>query len=317
MKVGLLVGREDSFPSEFIKYVNSSNLGIEAEMVKVGGYKADEISKYSVIIDRISHEVPFYRSYLKAASLTGTAIINNPFWWSADDKFFGTALLEKLGIAIPKTVLLPQRGYIDAITGDSLRNLEFPLDWKGIVEYTGLPAIMKPFDGGGWKNVYKLDSLDELIYYYDRTGTICMMLQEFINFDRYVRCYTIGRKNVRIMPYDPSKPYLQGQYFLDKDYLEPKLEKRIIDDCIKLNEALGYDMNTAEFAIRAGIPYAIDFTNPAPDADLHSVGPENFQWMIEAMAELCAEYAKGKQQANRDMKWSSFLNPKMVVGAKK
>jgi hypothetical protein len=313
MKVGLLVGRESSFPEEFIKYVNSSKLGIEAEMLKVGGFKADELCKYSVIIDRISHEIPFYRSFLKTAALSGTTIINNPFWWSADDKFFGTALLERLGIAIPKTILLPQRDYIPAISGESLRNLEFPLDWNSIIEYTGLPAIMKPFDGGGWKNVYKVNSLEELLFYYDRTGTICMMLQEFINFDRYVRCYTIGRKNVLIMPYDPTKPYLQGQYFLDKGYLEPKLEKRIIEDCIKLNEALGYDMNTAEFAIRDGIPYAIDFTNPAPDADAHSVGEENQRWLIEHMAELCAEYAKGKKKGTQELRWNEFLNPKLVA----
>ncbi len=313
MKVGLLVGREVSFPEEFIKYVNNSNLGIEAEMVRVGGFKADELCKYKVIIDRISHEIPFYRCFLKTAALSGTVVINNPFWWSADDKFFGTALLERLGIAIPKSVLLPQKGYIKDISSESLRNLEHPLDWKGILEYTGLPAIMKPYDGGGWKHVYKIHSIEELLHYYDQTDTICMMLQEFINFDRYVRCYTIGRKNVLIMPYDPSKPYLQGQYFLDKNYLEPALEKRIIADCIKLNEALGYDMNTAEFAIRDGIPYAIDFTNPAPDADKHSVGEENQRWLIQNLAELAAEYAKKPPKAHTELRWSEFLSPKMVA----
>jgi len=309
------VGREASFPEEFIKYVNNSNLGIEAEMVKVGALEADELCQYKVIIDRISHEIPFYRCFLKTAALSGTVLINNPFWWAADDKFFGTALLERLGIAVPRSVLLPQKSYKEDVWNESLRNLKYPLDWHKVVEYTGLPAIMKPYDGGGWKQVYKVHSVDELIYYYDQTGTTCMMLQEFINFDRYVRCYTIGRKNVLVMPYDPTKPYLQGQYFQDDNYIDKKLHDRIVADCIKLNEALGYDMNTAEFAIRGGIPYAIDFTNPAPDADKQSVGEYNQRWFIENLAELAAGYCRKSEKAHREMRWSEFLNP-VLVGAR-
>ncbi len=314
MKVGLLVGRETSFPERFIEHVNSSDYGFEAEMIRVGGVKAVDPCEYKIIIDRISHEVPFYRAFLKAAALAGSIIINNPFWWSADDKFFGTALVARLGIAIPRTVLLPQKSYIKDITDESLRNLEYPMDWEGILEYTGLPAIMKPYDGGGWKNVYKIHSMEELLHYYNESGTICMMLQEFINFDRYVRCYTIGRKNVLIMPYDPSKPYLQGQYFCAEGFLEPELHDRIVRDCLALNEALGYDINTAEFAIRDGIPYAIDFTNPAPDADVRSVGEENQQWLIKCVADLCSQYAFGNYSPYRSLNWADMINPPATVG---
>jgi len=313
MDVGLLVGRERSFPEAFIKYVNSSNLGITADMLSVGAVKADELRRYKVIIDRISHEIPFYRSYLKSAALTGTTIINNPFWWSADDKFFGTALVNKLGLAIPKTVLLPQKGYKEDVWTESLSNLEYPLDWKAVLEYTGLPAIMKPYDGGGWKNVYKIHSMEELLEIYDKTHTVCMMLQEFITFDRYVRCYTIGRKDVRIMPYDPSKPYLQQQYFKDDSYLGKELQERVIRECITLNDALGYDMNTAEFAIRDGIPYAIDFTNPAPDAGVESVGEDNQRWFIEKVADLCVRYCQGEHGPERKLQWHEFMSSKLAM----
>lgn len=313
MKVALLVGRERSFPDAFIEYVNKSDYNFKAEMLQVGAFKADEPCPYRVIIDRISHEIPFYRSYLKTAALSGTVVINNPFWWSADDKYFGTALVERLGIAIPKTVLLPQRAYKEDVSDESLRNLVYPLDWDGILEYIGLPAIMKPYDGGGWKNVFKIHSRDELLYRYNESGTTCMMLQEFITFDRYVRCYTIGRKEVRIMPYDPSKPYLHNQYFDDENYLGKELKARVIKDCLTLNEALGYDMNTAEFAIRDDIPYAIDFTNPAPDADRQSVGEINFQWFIESVAELCQKYSAGDKPPQQQLRWSEFLNPKVLA----
>ncbi len=89
LKVGLLVGREWSWPPAFIEKINSLNAGVVAEFVTLGGSKMDEPCEYKVIIDRISHEVPYYRSYLKNAVGQGTIVINNPFWWTADDKFFG------------------------------------------------------------------------------------------------------------------------------------------------------------------------------------------------------------------------------------
>ena len=85
--------------------------------------------------------VPYYRATLKRFALEGTYIINNPFWWSADDKFFNFALAAKLGVAIPKTVLLPQHAYIKDITTESLRNLEFPIDWQGVIDYVGFPCV--------------------------------------------------------------------------------------------------------------------------------------------------------------------------------
>jgi glutathione synthase/RimK-type ligase-like ATP-grasp enzyme len=98
-----------------------------------------------------------------------------------------------MGIAIPKTVLLPQK-LISKASPASLRNLKFPLDWQAVVDYVGLPAIMKPFDGGGWKNVSRVNTMEQLWHEYDQTGTLCMTLQEFIDFDQFVRCYCMGRK---------------------------------------------------------------------------------------------------------------------------
>ena len=112
-RIGLLCGREHSFPPAFIARVNQLGAahGLTAEMVMLGGTKMDEPARYSVIVDRISHEVEYYRAALKQAVLQGTYVINNPFWWTADDKFFNYSVMAKLGCAIPKTVLLPQKGY--------------------------------------------------------------------------------------------------------------------------------------------------------------------------------------------------------------
>src|SRR5882724_1547098 len=307
MKVGVIVGREQSFPPALIEEINSRQTGVTAEYVVIGGVRMDQPCPYDVIVDRISHEIPFYRAYLKHAALNGTRIINNPFWWSADDKFFNYALTTKIDVAVPKTILLPQKEYKDGVVSESLRNLEYPLDWQGIVDYIGMPAIMKPFDGGGWRDVYRVDDMDDLIAKYDETHQLCMTLQQFVNFDRYVRCYCIGRKNVWIMPYDPRIPY--GQNYVQMsviDYLGTELEARIKRDCIIICDALGYDMNTIEFAIEDGVPYAIDYMNPAPDAELSSVKETNFKWIVNSVADLAIEYSQAGP-ANVEYSWSKFL----------
>ncbi len=304
MKIGILVGMENTFPPALIEKINSKGAGVTAEYIKIGGVRAGETEDYRLIFDRISHEIPFYRSFLKTAVLNGTIVVNNPFWWSADEKFFGYSLASKLGLAVPKTVLLPQKGYIAGVTDASLRNLEYPLNWEEIVDYVGLPAFLKPHDGGGWRDVYKVDSLEELWAAYDKTGTLAMVLQEFIDFTEYVRCYCVARKDVLIMPYDPHhRRYLPRE----ASKLTPELEDRILRDTLLINEALGYDLNTVEFAVRDGIPYAIDFTNPAPDADIWSVTEPYFNWVTERVADMLIDYALNGPATARYHRWSKWL----------
>ncbi|HEX5707525.1 MAG TPA: hypothetical protein VFX96_09535 [Pyrinomonadaceae bacterium] len=309
-KVGILVGREKTFPTSLIEKVNERGGGdVVAEMVNVGGVRHDTGKEYDLIVDRISHEVPFYRAFLKRAALEGTIIINNPFWWSADDKFFNYSLAEKLGVAVPRTVLLPQKDYIEGIVSESLRNLEFPLDWEGICDYVGFPAFIKPFDGGGWKNVSKVNSLEELWQVYDTTGTLCMTLQAAVDFDRFVRCYCIGQEEVMIMPYDPSKPYLSGEQYLHNPYYLPaELAQRVADDVRTLCRALGYDINTVEMAIQGDTPYAIDFMNPAPDAERASVGDFYHEWVTNAVTDLIFRRLGEDRPAPR-YRWDGLLNP--------
>jgi hypothetical protein len=312
-RVGILVGREKTFPEALIRNINERGQGaVTADFITLGGVRYDAPPPYDLVIDRISHEVPFYRATLKRLALEGAVIINNPFWWSADDKFFNFSLARKLGVAIPRTVLLPQKDYIKGIVSESLRNLEFPLNWQAIIDYVGLPAIMKPFDGGGWKNVSRVNTLEELIAEYDQTGTLCMTLQEFVDFDQFVRCYCIGQEEVMIMAYDPRKPYLSGeQYIYDPDYLAPELKARVIKDVRTLCGALGYDINTVEFAIKDDVPYAIDFMNPAPDAELQSVGEFYHGWVTEAVTNLVFKRL-GETTERPRYRWDAFLNPAPV-----
>jgi glutathione synthase/RimK-type ligase-like ATP-grasp enzyme len=305
-KIGILFGKERSFPDAFIQRVNSKNIdGIVAEPVKIDKVKQGESTGYAVIVDRISQDVPFYRAYLKNAALTSTAVINNPFWWSADEKFFNNCLATKINVPVPKTVILPSHVLPADTSHESFANLLYPLDWEGIFSYVGFPAYMKPFAGGGWKHVYKVKNMDDLFAKHSETDDLVMMLQEEIVFEEYYRCYCVGGKYVRIMPYEPRNPH-HLRYAAD---FVPNPERYALmeDIVLRINKYLGYDFNTVELAVRDGVPYAIDFCNPAPDAEVTSVGKENFEWVVETAATFAIEKATAHEDGKDNLTWGEYI----------
>ncbi len=305
-KIGILFGKERSFPNAFIERINSKGIaGITAEAVRIDKVMQGEPTEYSVIVDRISQDVPFYRAYLKNAALTGTAVINNPFWWSADEKFFNNCLATKIDVPVPKTVILPSHQLPLDTSAESFSNLAYPLDWDGIFKYIGFPAYMKPFAGGGWKSVYQLNNIDEFFESHAETGELVMMLQEEIKFTEYYRCYCIGGKHVRIMHYEPRNPH-HLRYVAE---FKPTAERlKLMEEIVlRINKYLGYDFNTVELAVRDGVPYAIDFCNPAPDAEIKSVGEENFEWVVETMANYAIEKAQSAKPGMDNLTWGEYI----------
>jgi hypothetical protein len=305
-RIGILYGQERSFPLALVDRINRASTEVGAEPVQVGGVALETPKKYDLILDRISQDIPFYRAILKKAVLDGTIVVNNPFWWSADDKFFNNVLASRIGVAVPKTVILPSNQHPPDTTGDSMSNLIFPLEWDEIFHHIGFPAFFKPYSGGGWKSVYRVANPDEFFTAYRESGQTVMTLQEEIVFDQYFRCYAIGRKHVHLMRYDPKSPHHE-RYVKNPPPIEPALEERLRGDCLKLMGALGYDFGTLEFAVRDGIPYAIDFLNPAPDADVNSVGAENFEWVLDTSSRWLIERANQPPDPISDYHWSTFL----------
>ena len=305
VKIGVLRGRENSFPDAFVAKVNAAGKGVGAEFAHLGGTKLNEAVPYRVVLDRMSHEVPYYSVWLKTAALQGVYCINNTFWRSADDKFFGYAAAEKLGIAEPKTVVLPNRSYVDDVTAESLRNL-WPVDFSMYLDYVGAPCIMKPAFGGGWKNVHKIHSLDELLHHYNESGTLTMMLQEFIAWDTYIRVPTIGRRHARAIRYDPAPGGLGG-YNQDYDAIPSAMRDTAEELSLKFNVALGYDMNALEFAVKDGKFFGIDLTNYTPDLDYRSLKDAHFPWAVEKLAGFAIEKALSGEPTPQPPDWKALL----------
>jgi predicted flap endonuclease-1-like 5' DNA nuclease len=313
-KIGILFGQENTFPWAFIERVNQKNVaGVIAEAVTIDKVMQGDPTEYAVIIDRISQDVPFYRAYLKNAAISGTAVINNPFWWSADEKFFNNALAVKIGVPVPNTVLLPSKTMPDDTNANSFRNLKYPLDWEAIFQYIGFPAYMKPHAGGGWKSVYKVHNMEDFFDKYAETGQLVMMLQSEVVFEEYFRCYCLGGKYVHIMPYEPRNPH-HLRYAVEKE-TSPEMLKLVESYVLKLCRGLGYDFNTVEFGVMNGVPYAIDFCNPAPDADVHSVGQANYDWIVENAANFAIERALAHKEGQDNLTWGTFVRSAACGGS--
>jgi hypothetical protein len=307
-RIGVLFGQERSFPQGLMARINALEANrVVAEAVLLGGVSLETRRRYDLVLDRISQDVPFYRAILKKLAVDGTVVVNNPFWWSADDKFFNNVLARKLGVAVPKTVILPSSDYPPDTTAESFTNLASPLNWDEIFEHVGFPAYVKPYSGGGWKHIHRVANEQEFFAAYRQTGQLVMMLQEEIVFEHYFRCYVIGRRHVRVMSYDPRLPHFD-RYLTDATPIDPKLEQRVRNDCLTLANALGYDFDTMEFAVRDGVPYAIDFLNPAPDADPRSVGQANFEWVVENAASWLVERVQQRPRAEDQLYWQTLLS---------
>ena len=258
-----------------------------------------------MVIDRISQDVPFYRGWLKNEALTGCAVVNNPFWWSADEKFFNNALATKIGVAVPKTVLLPSHDLPPDTSDSSFRNLAYPLNWEAIFGYVGWPAFFKPFCRRRLEKCLPAAQSRRILPRLQRNRTARHDAAGGSEV-RYVLPLLLDRSTQRAdHALRAAQPYhlrYQTEWNAPREILE-KVEQGVL----ALNRLLGYDLNTVEFAIRDGVPVAIDFCNPAPDAEAASVGQANFEWVVEAVSEMAIRKAHEHVPGRDNLSWGKYV----------
>lgn len=302
-KIGLLIGREWSWPNALINEINGRNQGVVAEFVKIGETFMQGDSPYDVIIDRMSHEIPYYRTYLKFAALNGCYIINNPFMTSADDKFFGIELISKMGGKTPRTVALPNKRVENENVPESFRNLQYPMDWQGIIDYVGVPAILKDINTGGRRLAKRVHNVDELIRCYDESDTLTVVLQQVIESDTHIHSFVIGRESVLTTRYSlEDKKYLPNIGNLDEN-----IKARTTRSAKIISQAYGYDMNMVEFVINEGEPHLINPTNPVPDLDIKLLTTGHFNWTVKEMGDFAIRMAQEPESQFDHYHWHKAL----------
>jgi len=281
--VGFIVGRERELPDTVSALINERYQGVQAEMVKMGGTFLDEVMPYDVIIDRMSHEIPYYRTYVKYAALNGCYIINDPFVWANDSKFFAGAVLRRLGIRTPRTMVLPNKDIAADTVPDSFRNLSYPMDWQAIIDYIGGPAIFKDIRSGGRRFAHRVNNVDELLQRYDESGTRTMILQQVIESDRHYHCLVIGGEKTLLLPYSMELGhYLEGEV----TKLDKATAGRVTEAALRVTHVYGYDINMAEFVMDGDEMYLINATNPSPLMGRDLMTEAQFNWACETIAEL-------------------------------
>lgn len=285
--VGFIIGREKEMPEAVMGIINERYDSIMAEMVKMGGTFLDEPMPYDVIIDRMSHEIPYYHAYVKYATMRGCYVINNPFVWANDTKFFAGALMKKLGVRTPRTVVLPNKDIAADTVPDSFRNLIYPMDWQAVIDYIGSPAIFKDVRSGGRRFAHRVNNVDELIQRYDESGTRTMILQQVIESSHQYHCIVVGGQKTLLMPYSLE----MGRYLDDDGSVPAAINRQMIDISLQIAHLYGYDINMTEFVLQGDVVYLINATNPSPLVGRDLMTESQFNWICEEIAVLAAHRA--------------------------
>ena len=298
-KIGLIIGDERDWPEAIIKAVNEKE-GYEASLVKLDATFMESQVPYDLIIDRISPEIPYYRSFLKYAANFDTHVINNPFTCSADNRFLGTAIVNRLGLTSPRTVSLPNKDIAMESKPSTFRNLSYPMKWQEIIDYVGVPAIFKDIHSGGRRPAYRVNSVDELLQRYDESDIRTTILQQLIESDIHIHCFVFGQDNVLALRYSMK----DGRYLPDSIPQDDELGKKLCDSALKISQAYQYDINMVEFVIENDTIYVINGTNPTPQIDLSLMTREQFDWCVNQSVEIAIERVKRPYPQNMI---SSFL----------
>lgn len=285
--IGILAGDEYEFPESLIETINKKDTAVKAELAKVSYTKMDGTTKYDVIIDRISHIVPYYRSYLKFAILANTYVINNPYTWSIDSRFFGTAMVNRLGLKSPRTVILPNKYIARDATPDTFRNLDYPMNWQAIIDYVGVPAIFKNNNSGGRQETHRVHNVDELIEWYDESGTRTKILQQVIESDTHVHSFVAGHEEVMSLRFSIEENQYKPEIISNEDTLGASLAEA----ALRISKAYQYDVNMVEFVISNDEIYVINGTNPAPQISGILMTAAQFNWCVDEVAQVTIDRA--------------------------
>ncbi len=315
-KIGLSLGADICWPIAYTEILKRLDLAIpwegdtvrlEVERMTIEPFDLEEHTPYDVVIDRLTHWYNVRREWIKKAVLLDDVyVFNNPWSVQSMEKLTSYAAMIRLGFPIPKTWLLPPKSYA-LPEGDleyTLQQYARYFDIPEIGDEVGYPLYMKPYDGGGWRAVSRVDNAEELKKAYEESGTSVMHLQEAVTpFDRFVRCVGLGPQT-RVILYDIEAP-LHDRYTLERDFATEEELALIRDQTLVINAFFAWDFNSCELIHKEGIWYPIDFANPCPDSQVTSLH-YHFPWLI--MANLrWSIFAAVTKRRMRPMGWRRYF----------
>jgi hypothetical protein len=282
-------------------------LGFDVSRVTIEPFDLRQPCRYDLVIDRVTHWYHTSREWIKkAVVLDDLYVFNNPWSIQANEKHTTYAAMMRLGLPIPETWMLPPKSYDkSADLEQTLQRYARLFDLGQIGKQVGYPLFMKPYDGGGWVGVSKIDNEAALKTAYDASGTKIMHLQAgVIPYDMFVRCVGLGPQT-RVVNYDPSAP-LHDRYRMDRGFLRPE-EQRVLEDItLTINAFFGWDFNSCEALLKKGEWYPIDFANACPDSQVTSLH-YHFPWLIMANLRWSIFCATTQRRMRKNLDWEPFF----------
>jgi len=315
VNIGLSLGADICWPIAYESLFEGLKLDIahggdrldfHCERVTIEPFDLRQPVKYDVVIDRLTHWYSISREWIKKAILLNDLYVyNNPWSIQSNEKHTSYAAMMRLGLPVPDTWMLPAKAYEHADDLEpTLRKYAKMFSLEEVGARVGYPAFIKPYHGGGWKGVTKVDNAAELKRAYDASGTELMNLQAAVlPYDWFVRCVGLGPQ-FRVVNYDPSAA-LHDRYTMDIDFLDPGDRSVLEDTTATINAFFGWDFNSCESLRRNGIWHPIDFANPCPDSQVTSLH-YHFPWLIKANLRWSIFCAATDKPMRRNMDWEPF-----------
>ena len=314
-RIGLSLGADLCWPicyEEILKRldlalpIGGDTVRFQVDRVSIEPFDLRQPVEYDVLLDRVTHWYHTSREWIKkAVVMNDLYVLNNPWSIQANEKHTSYAAMMRLGLPVPETWMLPPKEYEPASDLQvTLERYARMFSLRAVGEKVGFPAFLKPYDGGAWVGVSKVDNAEELAKAYDSSGRRIMHLQRAVApFDLFVRAVGVGPQ-VHLMKYDPGAP-LHDRYTQDKDFISEDDAQVLRDITLTINAFFGWDFNSCESLRKDGTWYPIDFANPCPDSQVTSLH-RHFPWLVKANIRWSVFCAVTRRKFRKNLDWEPF-----------
>ena len=316
-RIGLSLGADICWPICYEDLVRKLDLALpidgdvvrfDVKRVTIEPFNLKKASPYDLVIDRLTHWYSTSREWIKKAILLDDVyVFNNPWAVQSMEKQTTYCAMMRLGLPIPETVLVPPKEYEPvADLQPTLERYAEMFDLGKVGRELGYPMFMKPYDGGGWKSVSRVDDEGQLRAAYEQSGKLVMHLQKgVVPFDMFVRAIGLGPQ-VKIVRYDPSAP-LHARYVDELDVVSAEDAAVLEDICLTINAFFGWDFNSCESLLKDGVWHPIDFANPCPDSQVTSLHC-HFPWLVKAKLRWSLFCAATRRKMRQTLEWQEFYD---------
>jgi len=312
--IGLLLGTEEDWPTAFEEILRrlgpvdgpDGTHAFDCERITIEPFRLRDRPRYHLVIDRLAYWYYVPREWLKKVALMdGVYLLNSPFTFQSMEKHAAYCAMMRLGLKVPETVLVPFKNPVDnARYAYTAARYNQPFDLDAIAAQIGYPLFMKPYDGGAWRGVSRINNPAELHSAYDASGEMLMHLQKAIDYDVFARSLSIGAETM-VMKFQPDQP-MHLRYAVDHNFLSPQAGTEVVTIGRLVNAFFRWEFNSCETLVKSGEVYPIDYANACPDVALTSLH-YYFPWAMKALVKWCVFALVTGRQAKLDLETDRFF----------